>query len=160
MVQSSKDKLSKGILIGIVVGALLGGFFSEFGSDMYNSAKDWLISNFGESELTGSKLKEETITLYRDIMEFLKQRKDNEPQIDLDNWEELTNNLIKYSSETMNLYHENFGSRVVIIRQEYLKGGIKSDRLDQYYTHPTNPLGIREVAYGLAELAGKLNTTQ
>lgn len=153
-------KLSKEILIGIVVGgvvvALLSGIFSALGSDIYNYGKDWYISNFVEPELTDSKLKEETITLFRDIMEFLRQREYNEPQIDFENWEESTNNLIEYSRETMNLYHENFGSRVAIIRQEYLKRGIKSDRLDQYYTHPTNPLGIKEVAYGLAELAGKL----
>ena len=117
------------ILIGMVAVALLTGFFSAFGRDIYNYVKDWFISNFGESELTDSKLKGETITLYKDVMEFLKQRENNEPQIDFDNWEESTNNLIKYSSEMMDLYHENFGSRVAIIRQEYLKRGIKSDRL-------------------------------
>jgi len=155
-----KDSILTGILIGMVAGALLTEFFYTAGSDTYHYTKDWLISKFGKSTLTNSKLKKETMTLYTDVMKFLRERQNNEPQVAFDNWEESTNNLIKYSTETTNLYHENFGSRVVIIRQEYLKRGIKSHRLDQYYTHPVNPLVIREVAYGLAELAGKLNITQ
>jgi hypothetical protein len=57
----------------------------------------------------------------------------------------------------MNLYDTFFGPRVVEIREEYLKRGITSDRVEQFYVHPTNPLGIKELAYGLAELASKID---
>jgi hypothetical protein len=56
----------------------------------------------------------------------------------------------------MSLYHENFGPRVVEIHEEYLKRGITSDSVEQFYTHPTNPLGIKELAYGIADLASKI----
>ena len=146
----------EGIIIGMVLGGLLIGFFSAFGKDLYNSVKNKLISKYGKARLTDTDLKKETLTLYMHIMIFLRERAKNDPEIDFDNWKESTNNLIQYSRETMNLYDEEFGPRIVFIRQEYLKRGIKSDRLDRFHEHPTNPLGIREIAYGLAELAGKL----
>lgn len=123
---------------------------------MYKSTKDWLMVKFVKPKLINATLRENTITLYKDIMEFLRQRDFNEPQIDFERWEESTNNLTRYYRETMNLYHENLGSRVAIIREEYLKRGITNERLEQFYLHPTNPLGIREVAYGLAELSGTI----
>ena len=144
------------ILISLLVGAMLGGFFTAFGEDMYYSLKDWVTTSFGKPKLTNATLREETITLYEDIMQFLGEREANVPSIDFNNWEESTNNLTKYYQETMNLYHGNFGPRVVEIREEYLKRGITNDRVEQFYTHPTNPLGIKELAYGLAELASKI----
>ncbi len=147
------------ILIGVVLGALLTRIFSNLANDIYNYAKNKLISRFGKSKLTDSDLKKDTLTIYEEIMKFLKERQNNEPQSDFNNWKESTNNLLKYSRETMNLYDENFGAKVSTIRQEYLTRKIKSKRLEMFYEHPTNPLGIREVGYGLAELAGKLNVS-
>ena len=142
-----------------ILGGILIGVLREFGTDAYNNVKDWYISVYAEPLLPGSRLEEETISLYEDIMTFVKEREVSEPSIDFDKWEESTDMLIKYSRETMGLYDVKFGSRVVAIREEYLKLGIRSDRLDQFYEHPTNPLGIREVALGLAELAAELSTT-
>lgn len=89
-------------------------------------------------------------------MGFLTERNNNEPQIDMDNFKEMTNNIIRYLKETMGLYDKKFGAEVAIIHQEYPKRNIKSAQLEALYKHPTNPLGIREVAFGLIELAGKL----
>lgn len=142
----------------LLIGAFLGGLFSTFAKDVYQFLKKWAISHIGKPKLTKATLKERTITLFKDLMGFVSQRRDNEPQVDFDKWNESTNNLIRYSQETMNRYHADFGSRVVMIREEYLKRGITSDRVERFYTHPTNPLGIMELAYGLAELASKLET--
>lgn len=144
------------ILISLLIGAMLGGFLQAFGEDMYHSLKDWVTSSFGKPKLTNATLKEQTITLYEDIVQFTGEREANRPQIEFDDWEESTENYTKYSQETMNLYHENFGPRVVETREEYLKRGITNDRVEQFYLHPTNPLGIHELAYGLAELASKI----
>jgi len=146
------------ILISFCLGAILGGFFRPLGEDLYHSAKDWIISHFEAPKLTNATLKAKTIALYKEIMHFLKEREANEPSIDFDRWEESTNNRTKYTQETMYLYHEKFGSRVVEIREEYLKLGITNEKVEQFYLHPTNPLGIKELAYGLAELASKLET--
>jgi len=143
-------------VIIFVLGAFVWAVVTEFGTDVVRNLKDWWVAGSGGPKPIVSTLKEQTETLYEDIMNFVKEREANEPQIDYNKWEESTNALIKYSQETMGLYDVKFGSRVVAIREEYVKLGIKSDRLDQFYEHPTNPLGIREVALGLAELAAKL----
>lgn len=148
--------MTKDILVGMILGGIITGFFLAFGKYLFNYIKNKVSSIFSKSKLTNENLKNKTLSLYEDIMGFLRERTSNEPQVNSNNWTESTNNLIKYSKETMNLYDENFGAKVEIIRQEYLKRGIKSDRLNQFYKHPTNPLGIREVGYGLTELAGKL----
>ncbi len=143
---------------GVAVTVLLF-LLMTVGTDFYVYTRDYTVSKFGESKLTDSKLKEETIILYTDIMQFLKERSINGPSIDFNNWDESTNNMMKYSTETKGLYQEKFGARVVMIREEYLKRGIKSERLNAYYEHPVNPLVIEEIAYGLAELASGLNIT-
>lgn len=146
-------------LVIFLLGSILYGVLREFGTDAYNNLRDWIISVSGEPELAVPTLKEQTITLYEDIMGFLKEREANEPPIDFDKWEESTNRRSQYFTETMGLYREKFGARVVAIREEYVRRGIKSDRLDLFYPEPVNIIGIREVAYGLAELAAKLKTT-
>lgn len=147
------------LIIGLIL-ALFGWILFTVGTDIYSYAKDKFISFFGKPKCTNSKLKKETIILYKDIMNFLKVRHAGQPQIDFDNWKESTNNHLKYSEETMNLYNEKFGWRVAVIRQEYLTRGIQNKNLDRFYTHAVNPLGIEEIAHGLADLAGKLNTTE
>jgi len=146
------------ILISFCSGAFLVGFFEAFGDDLYHSVKNWVTSHFGTPKLTNATLRSQTITLYHDIVEFLRGRVANEPSVDFSNWEESTDNISRYSRETMYSYHENFGSRVVEIREEYLKRGLTSDKVEQLYTHPTNPLGIKELVYGLAELASKIES--
>jgi len=143
-----------------IFGILFTTFISNTGNDIYSYVKNKLISYFVKSKCTNSKLKNETIILHKDIMNFLKERNTDQPQTDFDNWKESTNNYLKYSSNTMNLYNEKFGWRVTVIRQEYIIRGIQNKNLDQYYTHATNPLGIEAIAYGLVDLVGKLNTTE
>lgn len=140
----------------IIISIILSSFFTKFGEDLYQSIRNWVTSQFGTPKLTNATLRQQTITLYEDIMGFLGEREANEPSIDFNNWEESTNNISRHYQETMNLYHENFGTRVVEIREEYLKRGITNEKVEMFYTHPTNPIGIHELAYGLAELASKI----
>lgn len=146
-----------GILVGFVIGSLLTGFFTPLGNDIYNWFKNKSISIFGKSTFSDKNLKEKILSLYKNIIEFLKERSNNEPQTDFNNFKESTNRHIKYFRETMNLYDKKFGSEIIFIRQEFLKRNIKSNRLNSFYEHPTNPLGIREIALGLVELASKLD---
>ncbi|MGV9142041.1 MAG: hypothetical protein ACOC1X_03795 [Promethearchaeota archaeon] len=148
------------VLAIIVVSAVIGGFLDEAVRDFYDE-------NFGDekaevlelsevSELSDKELKMETKKLFKNIYLFLREREANEPEIDFDNWEESTKRQIVYSRETMNLYKSNFHFEVISIREEYAKRNVTSETLDTYYRHPTNPIGIEQVAYGLVELANKL----
>ncbi len=151
--------MTQELITGLIL-VFVGWFLHIVVTPIYSCGKDKLISLFGKPKYINSKLKEDTIILYKDIMNFLKVRDTSQPQIDFDNWKESTNNQLKYSQETMNLYNENFGLRVVVIRRDYLVRGIQNENLDRFYAHAVNPLGIKEIAYGLADLAGKLNNTE
>lgn len=143
------------MLVLAAVGIIFKEILINLGKDLYGILK----SRFRKSHKSDVDLKREIILLYKNIIEFLETRRRAEPQVDFKNFKISTQNRINYSSETMSFYDSNFGAKVIITREEFLRKGIRSNELEKFYRHPTNPLGIREVANGLAELAGKLEET-
>ena len=102
--------------------------------------------------MSDEALKIESFELSRDIFEFGKERKLNEPEIDFDNWGESTELFIYYSYETMQLYNTRFGKRLAIVREEYMKRGIIDNDFETFYKYPTNYFGIVEVASRLSAM--------
>ena len=127
-------------------------------SDTIQSLDDLRIRFFSPKEiLKDEQLKTRTIEVSQSILKFIEERNRNEPQVDFDNWDQSTDNLIKYSGETLDLYNKVFASEVIFLRNEYAKRGITDDSLDMFYEYPTNTLGIREVGIRLGSLAYRLD---
>jgi len=60
--------------------------------------------------------------------------------------------MIDYSTETMNLYNQQFASRVIHLTEQGIGFGYRDQELVRFYEHPTNQLGIEEVAKRLGAL--------
>jgi hypothetical protein len=54
-------------------------------------------------------------------------------------WEEQTNRMISYSTETMAEYTRRFSPQVIWLRNELAKRGVTDQELERFYEHPTNP---------------------
>jgi len=57
-------------------------------------------------------------------------------------WEEQRQELIGYSSATMDIYRKRFAGKVMHLVEEAQKLGYQDKELDSVYKHPTNRLGI------------------
>lgn len=102
-------------------------------------------------------LKSKAIHLSADILSFLTQRQAGEPPLPRrETWEQDVQTEVKYMQQTMALYSQNFGARVIATREELAQKGITDKELDDYYENPTNPIGIRIVAERLGSLAERL----
>lgn len=64
--------------------------------------------------------------------------------------------IMEESRRFMADYDRQFGATVVRLHDELKKAGIEADRLEQFYDHPTNPLGIREVALALGAIGERI----
>jgi len=64
--------------------------------------------------------------------------------------------MIRYMNQTMSIYSETFGAKVIAMRNELAYKGITDGQLDSFYEHPTNPIGIRIVAEHIGALAERL----
>ena len=109
-------------------------------------------------ELSDKQLKEQALELARDIAQYVADRKKNEPEIDYNDWEGSTERIISYSQETIDLYYVRYGPEVAMIREEFLKRGIKDEEFERLYEHPTNYIGLQMLTLRLAAMAAKLET--
>lgn len=57
-------------------------------------------------------------------------------------WEEQTQELIGYSSATMDIYRKRYARKVIHLVEEAERLGYRDKELDSVYKHPTNVLGI------------------
>ena len=106
--------------------------------------------------MSNQELRNEAIDVSREILEFLTDRKQKEPQVDFNNWDESTNNMLKYSSETPSLYMTEFGSKVVALRDEFKRRELSANELDMLCEHATNSIVIEMGAIKLGSLAYQL----
>jgi len=105
-----------------------------------------------------ASLKRRGLTLSDEILRFLLDRqRDAVPLPRMGTWEQDAGAMIAYSEGTMALYSQRFGARVIAMRNELADAGLTDPELDQFYEHPTNPIGIRIVAERLGALAERLN---
>ncbi len=104
-----------------------------------------------------STLKQRAATLSVDILNFLVQRNSNEPSLPRpETWGQDTDRMLRYFKGTMDLYSKQFGARVIAIRNQFAQQGLTDKELDQFYEHPTNPIGIRIVGERIGALAEQL----
>ena len=68
-------------------------------------------------------------------------------------WEEQTQELIGYSSATMDIYRKRFASKVMHLVEEARKLGYQDKDLDSLYGHPTNRLGIEMLSDKMGALS-------
>jgi len=102
-------------------------------------------------------LKKDIQHLSTEILNFIADRKRNEPQLPKkDSWQRDTELMIKYSQETMNQYSIKFAVRVISARNSLFSRGLFDEELDKFYEHPTNLIGIRIVGERLGALSEKL----
>lgn len=104
-----------------------------------------------------ASLKERAVHLSADILSFLTQRRAGEPPLPKrETWDQDVQASIRYSQQTMSIYSETFGAKVIAIHDELASKGITDKELDSFYEHPTNPIGIRIVGEHIGALAERL----
>jgi hypothetical protein len=103
------------------------------------------------------ELKRKATILSAEILHFLTDRQANEPSLPRpETWKQDTQAMISYMQQTLALYSETFGSRVIAVHDEFARQGLRDGQLDSDYGHPTNPIGIRIVGERIGTLAEKL----
>ena len=110
-------------------------------------------------KLSDEQLGKEAQNLVEKIITLVSERQNTEPQIDFDNFHESSNHMIKHSQETQNQYAKDYASKVVHIRNEFLKRKLKNEDVERFYEHPTNYLGLRALAVGIGSLAESIKKT-
>jgi hypothetical protein len=102
-------------------------------------------------------LKAKASLLSSQILRFLSDRTKSEPSSPRpEYWNEDTEKIIEYFSETVNLFPLQFGARVIAIRNEFVEQDLQNKELDKFYEHPTNLIGMRIVAERIGALAERL----
>ena len=160
-------------ILKLLIGLLLVGV-GVYGAKMVKDSWSELFSkkhSFPEKTMVGPKtdtdhpqiiddadpLKQNVKNLSSEILNFLVDRRRNEPQLlKKDTWHRDTEFMIKYSQETMNQYSIKFAARVLSARESLFSRGLHDEELDRFYKHPTNPIGIRIVGEHLGALAERL----
>ncbi len=111
---------------------------------------------FPEVYLTDEQLRAQTIDFADELLQFCRERQRNEPQINLSDWEQSTEELINYSGETRSLYLQNFASNASFYYEEFKRRGLSDNELDYLVENAVNRLGMERVAVKLDVLARHL----
>jgi len=109
-------------------------------------------------KITDQELKSEAQEVAKGILSLVNERQETEPQVDFDDFHNSTHNMSIHLQKTQNIYAGNYAAKVNNLRDEFLKIKLASDDVDRFYQHPTNYLGLRALAIGLATLSEKVKT--
>ena len=105
-----------------------------------------------------TNLKTRATLLSNQIMKFVLDRERSAPPIPREgSWYEDVDKIMKYSSESVNLFYLNFQPKVAAIHDELVEHGLQDDEFDKFYRHPVNYLVMQLVAERIAVLAEKLH---
>jgi hypothetical protein len=110
-------------------------------------------------KIADQKLKGESEKLAREIISLVSDRQSTEPQFDFKDFHNSADKSSRHSQETQNIYAVNFAAKVHDLRDEFLKRELKNKDVDMFYQHPTNYLGLRALAVGMATLSEKVKIT-
>ena len=110
-------------------------------------------------KISDQNLKDESKEIAQKIMELVESRQAGEPHVDFNDFQNTTNRMIRHSQETQNLYAKDYAGKVHALRDEFLKRSLQNEDLDRFYQHPTNYLGLKALAIGLAALSEQLKVT-
>lgn len=103
------------------------------------------------------ELKRQATKLSAEILQFLTDRQVGEPPIPRPStWEQDMQAQIKYMQQTIAFYSQMFAPRVIAMHDELAKQGFRDGQLENFYEHPTNPIGIRIVGERIGALAERI----
>lgn len=109
------------------------------------------------SQTGQADLQIEAAYLSTQILEFLAGRHQNEPPpLHALTWVEDLDAQTRYLRETMTSFSEQFGSKVVAMRNRLATHGLVDKALDLYYDQPTNPTEIRVIAERIGALGQRV----
>ncbi len=93
--------------------------------------------------LPETSLKRRATTLSAQILKFVTDRQAGQPPLPRpETWDQDTRAMTSYFNQTVALYSEAFGAKVIAIHDEFARLGLRDSELDQFYEHPTNPIGM------------------
>ncbi len=129
--------------------------FTDSLRKIYSFGKDILV-HYQKRTLTDNDLKNEGFAVAKNLMEFVIERQNSEPQINFTDWDKSTKAQMKFSTETQNIFFKDYAGKVAHLRDEFSKRDLKDENLDRFYQHPTNYIGLRELAASIATLSEKI----
>jgi hypothetical protein len=101
-----------------------------------------------QRRLTDAELKEQMRKLSTEIYEFLAERGEDAPEIGSN-----PERGLRHAGTTVSRYEIRFGGPALgLLQQAVSRGWAISDVQRHIFEHPTNPLGVKEVARTLGEL--------
>jgi len=102
-------------------------------------------------------LKKRGLILSSEILRYLGDREKAAPPLPRrETWQEDTDKIIRYFQETMSIYSQKFAGRVLAIHNEFAELGLRTEELDRFYEHPTNPLGVKAVGEQIGALSERI----
>jgi hypothetical protein len=122
---------------------------------IYYFFKD-IIIYLKKRKLSDKELKERAGMIAKKIIELANSRQVDQLIFNIDDRKKLASELSKQTTETMDIYYRDYYKEVFFLRGEFLKRKYRDEKLDMLYKHPTNFIGLREVAMGLLSLSTKL----
>src|ERR1700730_427184 len=116
----------------------------------------------GSSRLTryASKrvLAAETQRLSSELVDFSSSRAQRTQRNSGESFEQYRNRIMAEDRETRSLYANLYYRKVATVRDEYARRGLTDMALDEFYSKPVHPLGIREVAQRLTDMRERLES--
>lgn len=124
--------------------------------DIYEDAEFFYLKFFAGGKLPKDTLKEKAINLSRDLLEFIEERRNFEPEFISDEWDDSVNRIIKYNGDTYEMYLQKYYPEVSEIIIDFKKYGISDYIVEMYSRHPTGDLAVQQIALALIDMANQL----
>jgi hypothetical protein len=113
------------------------------------------------AKLPDVSLKKRASQLSADIFSFLTERQSGEPKLPVPATREALEkhfaDLTSRMNETMALYAQKFTQRVLAIRDDFARQGVRDAELDDWSENPVNPHGLEILAARIGILAERLS---
>lgn len=158
LIQSTLDSLKDSWLTYTlaVVGFVVG--LAKFLDALKRISGHWsdFKAKLSGQKISDQKLKDSSKEIAQKIMKLVGERQASEPSVDFENFQYSTHQMSKHSQETQNIYATEYAGKVNALRDEFLTRELQDDELDRFYQHPTNYIGLKLLAIGLATLSEKI----
>jgi hypothetical protein len=154
---STSKKLFVFILIYLFI-SYLGSFISSTSIIVNFISQTYL--RISPNDFTNSELIATSTEDAKKLIDFIAQRRKNQPQIDFNNWSESTKAQLAYDNQSQYLYSRDFYPLMSRYKTEYAKRGINNKNFNMFYKNPTNYLGLEDVAKSLFDMINQLRISQ
>lgn len=149
-------------LYGAVIGFVIGGLLVVGGT----------VALFLPRRRPLEEIGKDMVSLADELQRFLSDRERGDttrtPRFHDPRWEtwgedqrrqafnEYSERMTRYSTETYALYRERFASKVIHLVEEALRRGYRDEELHRYYEHPINSIAMGIVASRIGALGQRL----